>query len=66
MGAAERAETVLNLCEDTNKHQPRLEIIIITTSTNNQVAEDAIGILITRPDLEVGKSILNSLNYYHY
>lgn len=33
---------------------------------NNQVAEDAIGILITRPDLEVGKSILNSLNYYHH
>lgn len=33
---------------------------------NNQIAEDTIGILITRPDLEVGKSILNSLNYYHH
>lgn len=33
---------------------------------NNQVREDTIGILITRPDLEVGKSILCSLNYYHH
>lgn len=33
---------------------------------NNQIREDTIGILITRPDLEVGKSILNSLNYYHH
>lgn len=33
---------------------------------SNQVTEDTIGILITRPDLEVGKSILNSLNYYHH
>jgi len=33
---------------------------------SNQVTEDSIGILITRPDLEVGKSILNSLNYYHH
>lgn len=33
---------------------------------NNQVKEDTIGILITRPDLEVGKSILCSLNYYHH
>lgn len=32
----------------------------------NQIKEDTIGILITRPDLEVGKSILNSLNYYHH
>lgn len=34
--------------------------------SNNQVTENTIGILITRPDLEVGKSILNSLNYYHH
>ena len=33
---------------------------------NNSITEDTIGILITRPDLEVGKSILNSLNYYHH
>lgn len=33
---------------------------------SNQVTEDTIGIFITRPDLEVGKSILNSLNYYHH
>lgn len=33
---------------------------------SNEVKEDTIGILITRPDLEVGKSILNSLNYYHH
>ena len=32
----------------------------------NQIKEDTIGILITRPDLEVGKSILNSLNYFHH
>lgn len=32
----------------------------------NQIKDDTIGILITRPDLEVGKSILNSLNYYHH
>lgn len=32
----------------------------------NQIKEDTIGILITRPDLEVGKSILNGLNYYHH
>lgn len=34
--------------------------------SNSQVKEDTIGILITRPDLEVGRSILNSLNYYHH
>lgn len=33
---------------------------------SNQVTEDIVGILITRPDLEVGMSILNSLNYYHH
>lgn len=27
---------------------------------------DYIGILVTRPDLDSGKSILNSLNYYHH
>lgn len=34
--------------------------------SSNQVVEDTIGILLTRPDLDVGKSILNSLNYYHH
>lgn len=34
--------------------------------SNNEVREDTIGILITRPDLEVGKNILGSLNYYHH
>lgn len=33
---------------------------------SRQIKEDTIGILITRPDLETGKSILNSLNYYHH
>lgn len=28
--------------------------------------DDYVGILITRPDLETGKSILNSLEYYHH
>jgi hypothetical protein len=32
----------------------------------NEIKEDMVGILITRPDLEVGKSILESLNYYHH
>lgn len=32
----------------------------------NEICEDIIGILITRPDLEVGKSIMDSLNYYHH
>ena len=32
---------------------------------NNRLSEDTIGILITRPDLDTGKSILKSLNYYH-
>lgn len=31
-----------------------------------EIREDTIGILITRPDLEVGKSIMDSLNYYHH
>lgn len=30
------------------------------------VIDDTIGILITRPDLETGKSILNSLEYFHF
>lgn len=33
---------------------------------NNQINKDLIGILITRPDLEGGKSIIDSLNYYHH
>ena len=30
------------------------------------VLDDTIGILITRPDLVTGKSILNSLEYFHF
>jgi hypothetical protein len=30
------------------------------------VLDDTIGILITRPDLDTGKSILNSLEYFHF
>lgn len=34
--------------------------------SRNNILEDTIGILITRPELEVGKDILSSLNYYHH
>jgi hypothetical protein len=34
--------------------------------SNNQINEDSIGILITRPDLEGGKSIIDSLNHHHH
>lgn len=30
------------------------------------VLDDTIGILITRPDLDTGKNILNSLGYFHF
>jgi hypothetical protein len=30
------------------------------------ILDDTIGILITRPDLHTGKSILNSLEYFHF
>ena len=33
---------------------------------NNELIEDTIGILITRPDLHTGNSILESLNYFHH
>ena len=33
---------------------------------NNELIEDTIGILITRPDLHTGNSILKSLNYFHH
>lgn len=33
---------------------------------NSKIQEDIIGILMTRPDLKVGKSILDSINYYHH
>lgn len=33
---------------------------------NNRIKEDTVGILITRPELEVGEDILKSLNYYHH
>ena len=31
----------------------------------NELVEDTIGIMITRPDLNTGNSILKSLNYFH-
>jgi len=33
---------------------------------NNELIEDTIGILIARPDLHTGNSILKSLNYFHH
>lgn len=33
---------------------------------NKGVTDDFIGVLLTRPDLDTGKSILNSLEYYHH
>ena len=33
---------------------------------NNGLIEDTIGILITRPDLNTGNGILESLNYFHH
>ena len=30
------------------------------------IEDDTIGILITRPDLTTGESILNSLEYFHF
>lgn len=33
---------------------------------NNELIEDTIGILITRPGLQTGNSILESLNYFHH
>ena len=33
---------------------------------NNELIEDTIGILITRPDLQTGNGILKSLNYFHH
>lgn len=33
---------------------------------NNEILEDTIGILITRPDLATGKNILDSLPYFHH
>ena len=33
---------------------------------NNGLIEDTIGILLTRPDLDTGKNILDSLNHYHH
>lgn len=33
---------------------------------NNELIEDTIGILITRPDLHTGNDILKSLSYFHH
>lgn len=33
---------------------------------DNDVVEDVVGILLTRPDLHTGEDIINSLNYYHH
>ena len=34
--------------------------------SDNEMVEDTIGILITRPDSHTGNSILKSLNYFHH
>ena len=39
---------------------------ILNYIKNNRLRDDTIGILITQPDLDTGKSILKSLNYYHH
>ena len=39
---------------------------MLTNISCNEMREDMIGILITRPELNVGKEILESLNYYHH
>lgn len=33
---------------------------------NNDLVEDTVGILLTRPDLQTGEEIMGSLNYYHH
>lgn len=33
---------------------------------NNDLVEDTVGILLTRPDLQTGEEIVGSLNYYHH
>ena len=33
---------------------------------NNNLFEDMVGILLTRPDLQTGEEIMGSLNYYHH
>lgn len=40
--------------------------MIQSNAQNRKILNDYIGILLTRPDLDTGKSILNSLEYYHH
>ena len=39
---------------------------IQNNSQDKGVVDDFIGVLLTRPDLDTGRSILNSLEYYHH
>lgn len=39
---------------------------IARNSERYGIENDTIGILLTRPDLETGRDILNSLEYYHF
>lgn len=39
---------------------------ILNNSEQYGIESDIIGILLTRPDLETGRSILTSLEYYHF
>ena len=45
------------------------QIMLDTISENARrrgILNDTIGILITRPDLPIGKTILDSLEYFHF
>ena len=45
------------------------QIMLDTISENARmhgILDDTIGILITRPDLPTGKTIMDSLEYYHF
>lgn len=39
---------------------------MLVNISKNEFAEDIVGILITRPELHVGKEIMKCLNYYHH
>lgn len=39
---------------------------IQNNSQNKGIVDDFVGVLLTRPDLDTGRSILNSLEYYHH
>ena len=40
--------------------------MIQSNAQDKEILNDYIGVLLTRPDLDTGKSILNSLEYYHH